>query len=189
MTRSAAKNSTAAVPRPVITTVATFRTCSESRNLSCAWTKFRLVPSNRCCSMPSRPNTWTARIAPIVCSISDVRRLMCSRLSCDVRWMRPVRRWIVKNSSGSTASEMSVSSGSSSSMKTTMIIRRKKRTAQVRIAEDHHFLDAAGVVDRPPDGVADGLVGVKAQRERAHVAARDASAGCGSSSRAVRAMA
>ena len=58
---------------------------------------------------------------------------MCSRLSCEVRWIRPVRRWIVKNSGGSTSSETSVRNGSSNSMKTTMITRRKNSIAHVRM--------------------------------------------------------
>ncbi len=56
---------------------------------------------------------------------------MCSRLSCDAVWMRPVSLWIARNSGGSTRSDTIVSSGSSRSMKTIITSRRKISEAHV----------------------------------------------------------
>ena len=73
----------------------------------------------------------------------------------------------MKNSGGSTSSETSV--GEVAVLGAVDVDRDGKGHAVGADAEDHHFLDASGVVDCPPDAVANRLIRVKTQREQAHV--------------------
>ena len=110
----------------------------------------------------------------MVCSMSDVSRLIFSRLSCEVDWMRPVRRWMVHARGGTAARATTVRRGSSTAMRMTMSTRRKMTTAHVRTPRMRtSWMLRASLMARQIESPTDWLAWKRSDRDRMCDTSRD----------------